>query len=57
MDLEKFHTIVNYQTPIFVCDVQCFLGFTNFYHIFIKDYSKDCYHIDMTYKQGQIQMG
>jgi hypothetical protein len=33
------------------------LGFTNFYHIFIKDYSKDCCPIDMTYKQGQIQMG
>jgi hypothetical protein len=30
MDLEKFHTIVNYQTLIFVCDVQFFWDLQTF---------------------------
>ena len=29
-----------WKTPLSVRDVQCFLGFANFYRKFIKDYSK-----------------
>jgi hypothetical protein len=31
MDLHKVQTIMNWATPAFVRDVQCFLGFANFY--------------------------
>jgi hypothetical protein len=40
MDGKKIQTIVNWIAPSSVWDVQCFLGFANFYRIFIKDYSK-----------------
>jgi hypothetical protein len=40
MDGKKIQTIINWITPFSVWDVQCFLGFSNFYWIFIKDYSK-----------------
>jgi hypothetical protein len=40
MDPTKMQTIRNWKTPQFVRHVQCFLGFTNFYRKFIKDYSK-----------------
>jgi hypothetical protein len=40
MDEKKIQNIVNWITPSSVQNVQCFLGFTNFYRIFIKDYSK-----------------
>jgi hypothetical protein len=31
MDLKKVQTIVDWIIPSTVCDVQCFLGFANFY--------------------------
>jgi hypothetical protein len=37
---KKVQTIVEWATPCTLCDVQCFLGFVNFYRIFIKNYSK-----------------
>jgi hypothetical protein len=37
---KKIQTIVDWIAPFSVQDVQCFLGFANFYRIFIKDYSK-----------------
>jgi hypothetical protein len=40
MDEKKIQTIVEWIVLSFVRDVQCFLGFANFYRIFIKDYSK-----------------
>ena len=38
--MEQVQTILDSQTPKYVRDVQCFLGFTNFYWKFIKDYLK-----------------
>ena len=40
MDPSKVQTILDWQTPISIRDVQCFLGFANFYRKFIKNYSK-----------------
>ena len=40
MDRAKVQTILDWQTPMSVRDVQCILGFANFYRKFIKDYSK-----------------
>jgi hypothetical protein len=40
MDPAKIQTILDWQTPCSVRDVQCFLGFANFYRKFIKNYSK-----------------
>ena len=40
MDLAKVQTVLEWQTPRSLRDVQCFLGFTNFYHKFIQNYSK-----------------
>ena len=40
MDPEKISSILDWKTPKKVTDVQCFLGFPNFYRRFIKDYSK-----------------
>jgi hypothetical protein len=40
MDQKKVQTIVEWATPCTLHDVQCLLGFANFYRIFIKDYSK-----------------
>ena len=39
MDPSKVQTILNWQPPRSVRDVQCFLGFANFYRKFIKNYS------------------
>ena len=38
---KKVQTIVDWITLSIIHDVQCFLGFTNFYLIFIKSYSND----------------
>jgi hypothetical protein len=38
--LKKIKIIVDWIAPSSIWDVQCFLGFANFYRIFIKDYSK-----------------
>ena len=40
MDPKKIQTVLEWKKPTTVRDVQCFLGFANFYRIFIKDYSK-----------------
>ena len=40
MDPMKVQAILEWQTPLSVRDVQCFLGFANFYRKFIKNYSK-----------------
>jgi hypothetical protein len=40
MDPKKVEAIVSWEVPKTVRDVQCFLGFANFYRIFIKYYSQ-----------------
>ena len=40
MDPKKIQTVFEWKRPTTVRDVQCFLGFANFYRIFIQDYSK-----------------
>jgi len=40
MDPKKVEAIVSWEVPKTVRDVQCFLGFANFYRIFIKNYSQ-----------------
>lgn len=40
MDPDKISTIVNWQTPKRLTDVQAFIGFGNFYRRFIRDFSK-----------------
>ena len=40
MDQKKIQAVLGWETPKTVRDVQCFLGFANFYRIFIKNYSK-----------------
>ena len=39
MDPAKVQTVLDWQIPCSVRDVQCFLGFANFYRKFIKGYS------------------
>jgi len=39
MDLYKVQTIVDRATLISIQDVQCFIGFANFYQYFIAHYS------------------
>ena len=51
MDPIKIQGIMEWPTPKMVKDVQSFLGFCNFYHAFIKDFSK--YH--MSFKQPNTQ--
>jgi hypothetical protein len=40
MDPSKVETITNWETPANFKDVQEFLGFANFYRLFMRDYSK-----------------
>jgi hypothetical protein len=40
MDPKKIQTVTEWKKPATVRDVQCFLGFVNFYRIFIRNYSK-----------------
>jgi hypothetical protein len=40
MGPKKIQAIMDWLTPKTVHDVQCFLGFANFYWIFIKNYSQ-----------------
>lgn len=42
MDPKKVKAVQEWETPTKVKDLQCFLGFANFYRRFIKDYSKIC---------------
>ncbi|KAK1789971.1 hypothetical protein P4O66_002290 [Electrophorus voltai] len=39
MDPAKVWAIENWPRPSSVCLVQCFLGFTNFYHRFVRNFS------------------
>jgi len=53
MDPEKVSCILGWETPRTVTDVQCFLGFANFYRRFIKDYTKVVTPLTrMTKKEG-----
>lgn len=40
MDQKKVQAVTDWTVPKTVRDVQCFLGFANFYRIFIKNYSQ-----------------
>ena len=40
MDPKKIQTVIEWKKPATIRDVQCFLGFANFYRIFIQNYSK-----------------
>jgi len=40
MDLAKVAVIQNWPEPQNIHDMQSFLGFVNFYHCFIMDYSQ-----------------
>jgi len=40
MEPEKVSCVLDWQTSGNVTDIQCFLGFANFYQRFIRDYSK-----------------
>jgi len=53
MDPEKVSCVLGWETARTVTDVQCFLGFANFYRRFIKDYSKVVMLLTrMTKKEG-----
>ena len=53
MDLEKVSCVLGWEVPRIVTNVQCFLGFANFYRRFIKDYSKVMTPLTrMTKKEG-----
>ncbi|MBW0473190.1 hypothetical protein O181_012905 [Austropuccinia psidii MF-1] len=41
MDQERLQQVFNWQPPRNLKDLQSFLGFSNFYHCFIKNYSKE----------------
>jgi hypothetical protein len=53
MDPAKVRTVVEWQTPRSVRDVQCFLGFANFYRKFIQDYSKIVLPLTQLTRKGQ----
>jgi len=36
----KVDAVLDWKTPASLTEVQCFLGFANFYRRFIKDYSR-----------------
>jgi len=42
MDPEKVNPVLNWESPKSVKNIQCFLGFTNFYRCFIHRYSHLC---------------
>jgi hypothetical protein len=54
MDPAKVKTVVERQTPRSLRDVQCFLGFANFYRKFIKDYSKLVLPLTQLTKKGKL---
>ena len=53
MDPAKVQTVLEWQTPRSLRDVQCFLGFANFYRKFIQDYSKLILPLTQLTKKGQ----
>jgi hypothetical protein len=40
MDTEKITTVQDWEAPPNLKDVYIFLGFANFYHCFVQNYSK-----------------
>ena len=40
IDLKKVEAVKNWAVPKTVTDIRSFLGFTNYYRRFIKDYAK-----------------
>jgi hypothetical protein len=51
MNPKKIQTIMEWRKPKTIRNVQCFLGFVNFYQVFIQDYSKiDAPLMRLTYK-------
>ena len=42
MDPKKIQAVKEWETPTTVKELQCFLGFANFYRRFIKSYSRIC---------------
>ena len=40
MDPKKIEAVISWKRPSTVRDIQCFLGFANFYQIFIQNYLK-----------------
>ncbi len=40
MDPQKIRTVIEWKKPATIREIQCFLGFANFYRIFIRNYSK-----------------
>ena len=42
MDPEKVSAVSNWEVPKTIQDIQCFLGFANFYRRFIEGYSRIC---------------
>ena len=42
MDPEKVSAVKDWEAPTCIRDVQCFLGFTNFYRTFIEGFSRTC---------------
>ena len=55
MDPGKVQIVLDWQTPSSLRDVQCFLGFANFYQKFIENYSKIVVRlIQLTQKNGSF---
>ena len=52
MDSAKVKVVLEWQTPRSLRDVECFLGFANFYHKFIQDYSKIILPLTQLTKEG-----
>jgi hypothetical protein len=53
IDPSKVSCVLGWETPKNVTDIQCFLGFANFYRRFIKDYSAVVMPLTgMTRKEG-----
>ena len=52
MDPAKVKVVLEWQTPRSLRDVQCFLGFSNFYRKFIQDYSKIILPLTQLTKKG-----
>ena len=53
MDPTKVQTVLEWHTPSSVRDVQCFLGFANFYRKFIWNYSKIVLPLTQLTKKNQ----
>ena len=54
MDSKKIEAITSWPKPTTVKEVQSFLGFTNFYRQFIKDYSKIATLLTNLTKKDQV---